>query len=217
VEMHSTGEVACFGRDVYEAFLLSLMGAGFKLPTPQLQGGNTASRKGQQKEKAVLISIGSTQDKARFLDSATTLTHLGYRLMATPGTAEFLSTHGVTVETVSKPNAKESAANADTTIVKKTTENAGSEKLGSRSVLDALTSDDVSMVINITNGANRSEITDGYLIRRTAVDYGISLITNLKGAILLAASLKKHTKVDGGKWTISSILDLYRSSALETI
>ena len=101
--MHSTGEVACFGRDIYEAFVLSLMAAGFKLPTPTSSSSSSTTRKaltdgeskGKGDGKSILVSVGSTTDKARFLESASTLVKLGYRLMATPGTAEFLASNDI--------------------------------------------------------------------------------------------------------------------------
>ncbi|KAK2751158.1 hypothetical protein FQN57_000235 [Myotisia sp. PD_48] len=81
VEMASTGEVACFGRDRYEAYLKALISTGFKLPN-----------------KNILVSIGSFKEKMEMLPSITKLHKLGYNLFATAGTADFLREHGVPVK-----------------------------------------------------------------------------------------------------------------------
>ncbi|KZF23111.1 carbamoyl-phosphate synth [Xylona heveae TC161] len=81
VEMASTGEVACFGRDKYEAYLKALVSTGFKLP-----------------KKNILLSIGSFKDKMEMLPSVEKLHKLGYNLFATAGTADFLQEHGLPVQ-----------------------------------------------------------------------------------------------------------------------
>merc|ERR1719316_2358917 len=77
VEMQSTGEVACFGRNQYEAFLKAMIAAGFKLPT-----------------KNILISIGPTAQKSEFLQYARTLSDMGFQLFATKSTHEALTNSG---------------------------------------------------------------------------------------------------------------------------
>ncbi|PHH68796.1 hypothetical protein CDD82_267 [Ophiocordyceps australis] len=81
VEMASTGEVACFGVDKYEAYLKALLSTGFKVP-----------------KNNVLLSIGSYKDKKELLPSIQKLLRIGYRLFATAGTADFLQEHGVQVQ-----------------------------------------------------------------------------------------------------------------------
>ena len=73
VEMASTGEVACFGDDVYEAFLKSIIATGVKLP-----------------QKSVFISLAGDENKTEFLESAGTLEKLGLQIFATEGTSKFL-------------------------------------------------------------------------------------------------------------------------------
>lgn len=80
VEMASTGEVACFGHDKYEAYLKSLLSTGFRLP-----------------KKNILLSIGSFKEKVELLPSIQKLHSLGYCIFATAGTADFLQEHGVPV------------------------------------------------------------------------------------------------------------------------
>ncbi|KAI1183524.1 pyrABCN [Nemania serpens] len=81
VEMASTGEVACFGRDKYEAYLKALMSTGFKIP-----------------KSNILLSIGSYRDKKEMLPSVERLQKLGYKLYATAGTADFYQDHGIPVQ-----------------------------------------------------------------------------------------------------------------------
>ncbi|KEQ91412.1 hypothetical protein AUEXF2481DRAFT_48258 [Aureobasidium subglaciale EXF-2481] len=78
VEMASTGEVACFGRTKYEAYMKALVATGFRLP-----------------KKNILLSIGAYKDKQELLPSIEKLHKLGYSLYATAGTADFLEEHGV--------------------------------------------------------------------------------------------------------------------------
>ncbi|KAI1143045.1 carbamoyl-phosphate synth [Hypoxylon sp. FL0543] len=81
VEMASTGEVACFGRDKYEAYLKALISTGFKIP-----------------KSNILLSIGSYKDKKEMLPSVEKLQKMGYKLFATAGTADFLQEHGIPVQ-----------------------------------------------------------------------------------------------------------------------
>ncbi|KAJ9138836.1 Protein pyrABCN [Pleurostoma richardsiae] len=81
VEMASTGEVACFGADKYEAYLKALISTGFKIP-----------------KNNILLSIGSYKDKKEMLPSVAKLQKLGYKLFATAGTADFLQEHDIPVQ-----------------------------------------------------------------------------------------------------------------------
>jgi carbamoyl-phosphate synthase/aspartate carbamoyltransferase len=81
VEMASTGEVACFGIDKYEAYIKALLSTGFKLPNCN-----------------ILLSIGSYKDKKEMLPSVMKLQKMGYKLFATAGTADFLQEHDVPVQ-----------------------------------------------------------------------------------------------------------------------
>lgn len=81
VEMASTGEVACFGKDKYEAYLKALLSTGFRLP-----------------KKNILLSVGSYKDKLELLPSIENLHRLGYNLFATAGTADYLQEHNIPVK-----------------------------------------------------------------------------------------------------------------------
>ncbi|MGA2363194.1 MAG: carbamoyl-phosphate synthase (glutamine-hydrolyzing) large subunit [Candidatus Aminicenantales bacterium] len=78
VEMASTGEVACLGDDIHEAFLKALLSAGFRFP-----------------RKNVLLTIGGETSKHRFLDPARKLHALGLHLYATEHTSNFLRENGI--------------------------------------------------------------------------------------------------------------------------
>ena len=78
VEMSSTGEVACFGDDLYEAYLKSLIATGFKIP-----------------KKSIYLSIGGDKNKLDFLIFAKNLVNLGFKIYATEGTSAFLGESGV--------------------------------------------------------------------------------------------------------------------------
>ncbi|KAG4305569.1 hypothetical protein PORY_001125 [Pneumocystis oryctolagi] len=81
VEMASTGEVASFGKDKYEAYLKALVSTGIQLP-----------------KKNILLSIGSFKEKIEMLESVIKLHKLGYKLFATSGTADFIHEHGIPVK-----------------------------------------------------------------------------------------------------------------------
>jgi len=114
VEMQSTGEVACFGRDAHEAFLKGAIAGGLKLPK-ELCG--------------ILISIGGSQaNKEAFLPYMVLLAKMGYAIYSTTGTAEFFNQHcqnggKVTVTSVhhaltqKKPNAMSVIADKSVQIV----------------------------------------------------------------------------------------------------
>ncbi|KUF98785.1 URA2 protein [Phytophthora nicotianae] len=159
VEMASTGEVACFGTDMHEAYLKALLSAGFKMP----------------KEKKVLISIGNQDIKREFAEGALILQELGYTIYATPGTHEYLTTQGVKSIALRKPSDPESDL---------------------PSVIDYISSGKIELVINVPEGTNREELTSGYKIRRAAVDFGVSLINNIKCALLFAQAMQKVRKLE---------------------
>jgi carbamoyl-phosphate synthase large subunit len=152
VEMASTGEVACFGDDMYEALLKAMISTGFKIPG-----------------KKILLSIGRIEDKAAFLKSAQKLTDMGYELYATENTSRFLTENGITntflykIRSDMKPN-----------------------------LLDVLGEKVIDLVINIPKNYSREEVTDGYLIRRKAIDFNIPLITNLQLAQNVVEALQRY-------------------------
>lgn len=78
VEMHSTGEVACFGTSFYDSLSKSYIAAGYSLP---LNGSS-------------LITIGGQKNKEKLLPIISTLTSMDFKIMATEHTADFLEMNG---------------------------------------------------------------------------------------------------------------------------
>ena len=86
VEMSSTGEVACFGKDYDEALLKSIL----------------SINKFDPDKKTVLLSLGGNVNKIKFLEAAHILQNLGYKIYATDTTAEFLGKNKISCQTVKK-------------------------------------------------------------------------------------------------------------------
>lgn len=154
VEMASTGEVACFGEDLEEAFLKGYLAVGYKLP-----------------KKNVLLSAGKLKDKVSLLEPAQQLEKMGYNLFATLGTAKFLEENGVKVKGLHKVSTKKSP-----------------------NISDAFKNNKVDMAIVIPTKYAHDEMTDGYRIRRMAVDKNLPLITNVQFAKTLVRSIGKYKK-----------------------
>ncbi|MGH2575486.1 MAG: carbamoyl-phosphate synthase (glutamine-hydrolyzing) large subunit [Ignavibacteria bacterium] len=91
VEMGSTGEVACFGDTLEEAFLKSLLSTGFKLP-----------------DKNILLTLGELEDKFEFLESAKKLNELGYNIFATTNTHRLLNENRIKSKLIYKISEKKS-------------------------------------------------------------------------------------------------------------
>ena len=163
VEMASTGEVACFGDTEHEAFMQAMISAKFKLPS---------------KEKFILLSIASDTFRDQFWRSAKVFQDLGYKLLGTPGTAAFMKAKGVEIGVVKKPADEEDEDDCAET--------------GAPSALKEIRQRNVTMVINISEDTSRKdEITAGYIMRRAAVDFDISLVTNIKCAVEIAEALER--------------------------
>jgi len=116
----------------------------------------------------VLLSTGPLDSKAAFLESARMLTDLGTSLYATAGTAEFLRSAGI-VSTVLYWPLEDRFPN----------------------VLEYLRTGQIDLVINIPKNTNETELTNDYIIRRRAVDFGIPLITNLQLAQRFVEALSR--------------------------
>ncbi len=106
VEMASTGEVACLGEKVEEAFLKALLSTGFRIP-----------------KKNILLSTGGIKEKTRLLDYVKKLREKGYSLFATPGTADFYRKHGIEMTVLhwplenKEPNVKDFLAQREIDLV----------------------------------------------------------------------------------------------------
>ncbi|XP_045785144.1 CAD protein isoform X2 [Maniola jurtina] len=166
VEMASTGEVACFGENRYEAYLKSLMSTGFRIP-----------------KKAILLSVGTFKHKMELLPSVRILHKLGYKLYASMGTGDFYTEHGVEVEGVQwkfDHIGDLDDARSDGELMH---------------LADFIARRELDLVINLPmrGGARRvsSFSSHGYRTRRLAVDYAVPLVTDVKCAKLLVQALSR--------------------------
>ena len=105
----------------------------------------------------VLLSTGSAKQKAAMLDAAKTLVAHGYELYATGGTSKYLSDNGVENKLVYWPSEE-----------------------GQPQALDMLHNHEIDMVVNIPKNLTAGELSNGYKIRRAAIDLNIPLITNAR-------------------------------------
>ncbi|GAW83290.1 carbamoyl phosphate synthetase [Plasmodium gonderi] len=162
VEMKSTGEVACFGLNKYEALLKSLIATGVKLP-----------------KKSILISIKNLNNKLAFEEPFQLLFLMGFTIYATEGTYDFYSKflESFNVSKTSKFHQK---------LIR--VHNRSSENL-LPNITDLIMNHKVEMVINITDTLKTKVSSNGYKIRRLASDFQIPLITNMKLSSLFIDSL----------------------------
>jgi carbamoyl-phosphate synthase large subunit len=139
-EMKSTGEVMGVGGTFAEAFVKSQLAAGIRLPTAG----------------KVFISVRNA-DKPKVVEIARALADLGFALIATRGTAAYLSEHGLAVGMVNKVAE------------------------GRPHIVDMIKNGDIVMVVNTTD-ERRSSVQDSYSIRRSALQARITYYTTVAGA-----------------------------------
>lgn len=132
-------------------------------------------------QRGVMLSSGTAKQKAALLESAARLAARGYRLYATEGTHRFLADNGI-----------------ESTLVHKPDEN---PSLTPRA-LDVLHDHSVDLVINIPRDLSSAELTNGYKIRRAAIDLNIPLLTNarLASAFINAFTTLSPASVDIKAW-----------------
>ena len=125
-------------------------------------------------KKTVLLSTGGAKQKADMLDAARMLVAHGYELYATAGTAKYLTDNGVENTRVLWPS------------------EISDETRDIPSALDLLHNHQIDMVVNIPKDLTTHELTNGYKIRRAAIDLNVPLITNAR---LAAAFIEAFCKV----------------------
>ena len=106
-------------------------------------------------EKNILLSTGSAKQKAELLDAAKMLVEHGYTIYATGGSSKYLTENGVQNTLVYWPS-----------------------ESGTPQALDMLHNKQIDMVVNIPKNLTAGELSNGYKIRRAAIDLNIPLITN---------------------------------------
>ena len=162
-EMKSTGEVMGIDYDFGMAYYKAELAAGTRLPT-----------KGR-----VVITVKKS-DRKKILPVARKFAELGFEILATRGTAEFLRSNGIEAKVVNKVS--ESRPN----------------------ILDMIVNKEVDLIINTPSGKRGK--TEGYAIRRAAVDYNVPYITIVSVA---AAAVKSIERMRNPRMTIKSLQEYH--------
>ncbi len=138
-EMKSTGEVMGLDRDFGRAFAKSQLGSGVRLPL----------------EGTVFVSVRD-RDKPQIVDASQRLIEMGFKIVATRGTAKVLSEAGIPVITVNK-------------VLE-----------GRPHIVDMMVSGQIQLVFNTTEGTQA--VSDSFSLRRSALTHGIPYYTTAAGA-----------------------------------
>lgn len=163
-EMKSTGEVMGIDKTFPLAFAKAQVAAGVKLPTSGL----------------AFLSVKDS-DKKYLPDMAKKLISIGFKIVATKGTAKFLAENDIAV-----------------TIVNKITED-------KPHVVDMIDRKEISLVINTTEGAQATK--DSFSIRRTSLMKGITYTTTMSGAKALVDAIEAY-KNQGSRFDVTALQDL---------
>ncbi len=142
------------------------------------------------KDGSVFISVGGDEKrKARVVPIAKALTEMGFKIYATAHTANVLNTHGVNATTLYK--VKEADANPN--------------------IMDYLQERKIDLVINVPMPNRKNSfsdiLTDGYVIRRQAVEFNVPVITNLQLAAALVEVLKHKGKNGNSIRSLNEYMD----------
>ncbi|MDO5570744.1 MAG: carbamoyl-phosphate synthase (glutamine-hydrolyzing) large subunit [Bacteroidales bacterium] len=121
-------------------------------------------------KKTVLISSGNAKQKIQLLDSAKKLVDKGYTIYATGGTFRFLTENNVECKRVFWPSDEEKPQ-----------------------ALEMIHNKEIDMVVNIPKNLTSGELSNGYKIRRAAIDFNVPLITNAR---LASAFINAFTTID---------------------
>jgi len=169
VDMSSTGEVGCLGDDFDEALLNALIATGYRLPAP------TAERP----TPAILISSGGINGKVDLLEPAQMLQKKGYRIYATEGTARFLTENNVKVTPVTWPDEDGQINLGELDYLNKLR---AERDFGSQPVpvMELIANHEIDLIVNVPKNHTKRELTNGYRIRRAAIDHNIPLMTNVR-------------------------------------
>ena len=130
-------------------------------------------------QKSILMSSGDAKQKAEMLEASKMLAERGYKLFATEHTSRYLTENGIPNTRVYWP-----------------------DQQGEPQVLKLLHDKEIDMVINMPRDLSNREITNGYRIRRAAIDLNIPLLTNarLASAFISAFCTLPLTEVDIKSW-----------------
>ena len=106
---------------------------------------------------AILMSSGAAKGKVDLLEPARQLARNGYVIYGTAGTAKFLNDNGIEAQTVAWPDEE-----------------------GENNVMDMIAAHRFGLIINVPKNHTKRELTNGYRIRRAAIDHNIPLMTNVR-------------------------------------
>jgi len=155
-EMRSTGEVMGWDRSFARAFLKAQMGAGVNLP----------------REGRAFVSIRDADKGGEMLEAASILTTLGFTLLATRGTAAWLSSNGIEAHLVNKVYE------------------------GGLTIVDRMKDGHVALVMNTTDGSQA--VSDSRDIRSVALSERIPYYTTAAGAYAAAQAIRAREEGEVG-------------------
>ena len=162
-EMRSTGEVIGLDRSFDIAFAKSQLGGGTKVPT----------------SGTVFVSVRDV-DKARVLETMRLLSGLGFKVVATGGTARYLEANGVPAQKINKASE------------------------GRPHVVDTIKNGGIQLVFNTTEGAQA--LSDSRSLRRAALLHKVPYYTTLAGAVAAAQGIKAYK---GGDLEVRALQDYF--------
>ncbi len=166
-EMKSTGEVMGIGHNFGIAFAKAQAATGYQLPT----------------RGTIFISVHDA-DKPRVVEVAQNFKRLGFKLVATSGTAQYLREHGVDAEKVYKL------------------------REGRPHVADLIKNHQIQLVINTSLG--KKTHSDAYEIRWTTLTYNIPYTTTIAGARAMAQAVEE---LQHGEWGVRSLQEYHAETA----
>ena len=132
-------------------------------------------------KQSILLSSGATKSKVDLLDASHMLSKNGYHIYATAGTATFLNSHGIPTTPVFWPDERPHAEN---------------------NVMKMIAEHKFDLIVNIPKNHSKRELTNGYRIRRGAIDHNIPLMTNacLAKAFIEAFCQMKQEDIQIKSW-----------------
>ena len=131
-------------------------------------------------KKNVMLSSGAAKSKADLLEPSAVLQKKGYNIFATSGTAKFLNENGIKATPVMWPDEDPNAEN---------------------NVMQMIADHRFDLIINIPKNHTKRELTNGYRIRRAAIDHNIPLITNAR---LASAFINAFCSIDVDELPVKS-------------
>ncbi|KAK2196977.1 bifunctional Carbamoyl-phosphate synthetase [Babesia duncani] len=206
IEMKSTGEVAAFGVNKYEALLKAMIASGMKLP-----------------QKAIMVSLGSNMNKYLFAEKIQCLLMIGYDVYATEGTFNLITQclQGTNVPLSAREMERQGSDSGMDSFISSNISMLLSSCLedsisgipksinelniqrgqffkvykpsqcdkNSPSALEMLNNGTVELFINVATCVNPVQNSDGYLMRRAAIDAKVALITTSKLSLVAIDAL----------------------------